>query len=223
MMLLAMILWTGWSSQILRAEERGSTVKAFQLQGRVLDGSTGKPIEEAHVSILQSALGVWSTDEQGRFAFWIPDNIDKRIRIERERYQAVSLDATYGFVADIRLKPLPPGGGPPNGSSELIPASQSVAPAIITANSGQKVSGVGHRWSPWYRLVVGKAPGGYTIQRVEFWLTGDRACGLWAECRELIRSDNEVSWEFRLQGHDEVGAPRKTFSAGHIRVIYRAP
>jgi hypothetical protein len=71
-------------------------------------------------------------------------------------------------------------------NAELIPQSQSVAPAIVTADSGIKSSGTGAGWSKWYRLGVGKAPKGYTVQKAEFWLTGARSCGVLAECRELL-------------------------------------
>ena len=52
---------------------------------------------------------------------------------------------------------------------EGFPPSQSVAPAIVTADSRPIRSGGGHPWSPWYQLEVGKAPAGYQLQRVEFW------------------------------------------------------
>jgi len=102
---------------------------------------------------------------------------------------------------------------------DLLPPSQSVAPAIVTADSGIKSSGTGKSWSKWYRLGVGKAPSGYTLQKADFWLTGDGSCGDFAECREVLRNDQQVAWEFRLQGHDEPDAPKAGFSEGHIRVI----
>lgn len=104
---------------------------------------------------------------------------------------------------------------------EPIPPSQSVIPAFVTADSGVKSSGVGTRWSEWYRLEVGRAPAGYTIQNSEFWLTGARKCGFLADCRELARTDERVIWEFRLQGEDRSGLPTTIVSEGHIRVTYR--
>jgi hypothetical protein len=103
----------------------------------------------------------------------------------------------------------------------FLPPSQDVAPAIITADSGIKTSAAGRRWSDWYRLGVGKAPNGYTLQKAEFWLTGDRTCGVLAECRELTKSDQEVLWEFRLQGQNGPAARKTIVSEGHIRVKYR--
>ena len=104
---------------------------------------------------------------------------------------------------------------------EPLPPSQSVIPAFVTADSGVKNSGVGTRWSEWYRLEVGRAPNGYTIQNSEFWLTGARRCGFLAECRELARTDDQVIWEFRLRGEDRTGLPMTVISEGHIRVTYR--
>jgi hypothetical protein len=206
---------------VLKAEPPGSRVRAIHLQGRVIDGSTGKSLEKAHIRILPSGKGGWSTDTQGRFTFWIPESIGERVEISKENYQLVCIDARPRSLGNIRLEPVPSSVRSSSPSNKLVPASQSVAPAIITAESAKKVSGTGDAWSPWYRLGVGRAPGGYTVQESEFWLSGDRACGAWAECRELVKNDSEVLWEFRLQGHSELEAPQKAFSSGHIRVIYR--
>jgi hypothetical protein len=103
----------------------------------------------------------------------------------------------------------------------LIPPSQSVAPAILTADSGPKRSGAGNNWSQWYRLGAGKAPSGYTLQNVEFWLTGERECGAGAECRELAKNDGQVLWEFRLRGGGGTGRAAQGASVAHIRVFYR--
>jgi hypothetical protein len=100
----------------------------------------------------------------------------------------------------------------------LIPPAQSVAPAFVTADSGPKPGVAGKSWSRWYRLGVGKAPSGYTVQKVEFWLTGNHKCGVSAECREVTKTDQQILWEFRLQGRDN---PDVNFSEGHIRVTYR--
>lgn len=101
-----------------------------------------------------------------------------------------------------------------------MPPSQSIAPAFVTADSGIKNSGAGKTWSDWYRLGVGKAPTGYTVRKAQFWLTGDRACGALAECREMVRSDREVVWEFRLRGQNDRGEPKTVVSEAHIRVTY---
>jgi hypothetical protein len=95
---------------------------------------------------------------------------------------------------------------------------QDIAPAFQLADSGIKTAGAGENWSEWYRLGVGRAPNGYTVSKVEFWLTGDRACGQGAECRELVRSDRQVVWEFRLRGDDTHSGGH---AEGHIRVTYR--
>src|SRR5947209_4997356 len=77
---------------------------------------------------------------------------------------------------------------------------QDVAPAFALADSGRKQSGLGEQWSEWYSVGLGKAPKGYTVSEVEFWLTGERSCGRKAECRQILRSNQQVVWEFRLQG-----------------------
>jgi len=102
-----------------------------------------------------------------------------------------------------------------------LPPSQNVTPAIVTADSGIKKSGLGKNWSAWYRVGWGKAPEGFTFGKAEFWLSGERTCGLLAECRELSENDDQVLWEFRLQGNDQDGLPKVAVSEGHLRIIYR--
>ena len=104
---------------------------------------------------------------------------------------------------------------------KLVAPSLSVAPAIVSADSGVKSSGAGNHWSDWYPLGAGKAPQGYTVRKVEFWLTGDRRCGEVAECRQVQSSDQQVLWEFRLQGNETDGVAKIATSEGHIRVTYR--
>jgi hypothetical protein len=105
-------------------------------------------------------------------------------------------------------------------AATLERATAAPPPRIVENSSGQKLSGKGKDWSPWYEVRVGAAPAGFTLQNAEFWLTGDRACGSWAECKEVAKNDNEVVWSFRLQGHDEWGAPPQAYSEGHLKVLY---
>ena len=105
---------------------------------------------------------------------------------------------------------------------EGFPPSQSVAPAIVTAESRPIQSGGGHPWSPWYRLGVGKAPAGYQLQRVEFWITGDSKCGSSAECKEIIQGDARVLWKFRIRSQSEARSRSRRSSVAHLRVFYRA-
>jgi hypothetical protein len=206
----------------LQASLELSRRRARHLQGRVLDQVTKQALERARIRVLPSRKGPWSTDARGRFSFWVSVDLGQHMEIEHEGYRTVYMRAKPGALGDIMLELFAPGASPTGSSSELMPASQSIAPAIITADSGPKISGIGHAWSCWYSLGVGRAPAGYTVQKVEFWLTGDRGCGAWAECHELVRNDAKVTWEFRLQGHDEIGAPGASVSTAHIRVIYRS-
>jgi hypothetical protein len=93
---------------------------------------------------------------------------------------------------------------------------------IVEVSSGPKPSGSGKDWSEWYQLRIGDAPAGYTIEKLDCWLSGDRACNAWAECKEVSKNDAQVVWQFRLQGHDEWGAPRQANSEGHLRATYKS-
>jgi LysM repeat protein len=70
-------------------------------------------------------------------------------------------------------------------------------------SSGEQWSGEGKQYSGWYVLRSDPPPPGYYLADSAFTLTGDRTCGSWAECREIARSPYGVTWEFRMQGHDE--------------------
>jgi hypothetical protein len=122
----------------------------------------------------------------------------------------------HSAVAAMIPHPRPP-VVPPAAISMFAVASAKV----VMISSGPKLSGARKDFSEWYRLGAGAAPEGYTVEKTEFWLSGDRTCGAWAECREVSKSDTEVVWEFRLQGHDEWGAPPQAYSEGHLRITYK--
>lgn len=106
--------------------------------------------------------------------------------------------------------------------SASMTASAAEPPTrVAEASSGPKLSGSGKDWSEWYQVKIGAAPAGYSVEQTEFWLSGDRTCGAWAECKELTKDETQVVWQFRLQGHDEWGAPRQANSEGHLRVFYK--
>jgi hypothetical protein len=193
----------------------------------VRDQYTGKAVEAARIRVLPSSdTAIWRTDQEGQFSFWLANQGLDRIEIEAEGYATVSLVPMMGAPLEVRLSRKSADTSTRASASRknafpLMLPSQAVAPAIITADSGPKQSGTRLTWSSWYRLGINKYPAGYAVSRVEFWLSGDGACGRSAECRQLSSSDEQVLWEFRLRGHDEVGAPSTTFSVGHIRVIFR--
>jgi hypothetical protein len=94
-------------------------------------------------------------------------------------------------------------------------------------SSGNRSSGQADQWSQPYTLCLGPAPAGYTldVNSAEYFLTGDRRCGAWAECRWLQRDDANVCFEFKLQGHNEFSAMVDRLgvrdSEGHLRARYR--
>jgi len=106
-------------------------------------------------------------------------------------------------------------------SASMTESTAEPPTKVAVASSGPKLSGSGKEWSEWYQVSIGAAPAGYSVEKTEFWLSGDRTCGAWAECKELAKDETHVEWQFRLQGHDEWGAPRQASSEGHLRVFYK--
>ena len=223
----AVIGWLLCLSFVTACAGQAPRLEAIHYSGRVIDKSTGEPIESARVTILPpSCEGAWRTDSRGRFSFWTRRRKSDQIEIEHEGYKTAHLSPQFGALSVVRMEPqetMPMNRTSLSASvaAELIAPSQSVAPAIMTADSEPEPSGEGNNWSRWYGLRLGRAPEAYTVQNVDFWLTGDRACGSSAQCREVERSDHQILWQFRLRGHDESGAPPRTNSTAHIRAIYR--
>ena len=87
----------------------------------------------------------------------------------------------------------------------------------FVVQSGPKLSGVMKAFSEPYEL-CGNAPPGYKIKSSDFRLVGDRSCGAWSECTETKKTDAQVCWQFRLQGHDELPYPGQRTSEGVLRV-----
>ena len=200
---------------------------AIHFSGHVRDQHTGKAIEAARIKVLPSGDNAgWGTDRKGQFSFWLATQELSRIEIKAQGYRTMSVEPTISALRDVQLVRESTDGSTAayvsgTNSFPLMPVSQAVAPAIMTADSGPRPSGTGSNWSPWYRIGVTRAPAGYAVSRVEFWLSGDGACGRSAECRQLGSNGEQVMWEFRLHGHNEIGAPSRTFSVAHIRVIFR--
>ena len=85
----------------------------------------------------------------------------------------------------------------------------------LTSDSGDVPSGIGANWSRWYQVCNGALrPGERIGSTLTFELTGDRRCGAWAECREIVRTPQQVCWQFRLQGHSEWFPPHPALSRG---------
>jgi hypothetical protein len=129
--------------------------------------------------------------------------------------------STSSGVTPKPPKALPPLERRPPASMTHVPMIAEAPTKVAEVSSGPKLSGSGKDWSEWYQVKIGAAPAGYSVEKTEFWLSGDRTCGAWAECKELTKDETQVTWEFRLQGHDEWGAPRQASSEGHLRVFYK--
>ena len=90
---------------------------------------------------------------------------------------------------------------------------------VVEESSGAQLSGSGDTWSSWYSVSIGPAAKGYMLDKVEFWLTGDRQCNDGAECKEASRGDSGVTELFRLKGHHESTSPVR--SEAHLKVTYK--
>jgi hypothetical protein len=88
----------------------------------------------------------------------------------------------------VILQPPMAGAQPPLSQRE---SAAAVPPKVVEVSSGPKASGIGKEWSEWYQVRIGAAPAGYTIEKVDFWLSGDRACN--AICFSLSSSPGSLT------------------------------
>jgi hypothetical protein len=93
--------------------------------------------------------------------------------------------------------------------------------------AGPYPSGEANNPGKWYELCNSPEPEGWTIEKSEFILTGDRTCGSWAECNKTTDTPTKVCYQFRMQGHSEqVGGlfNRNTgvqYSSGNLKVTWK--
>lgn len=204
----------GYSIAVARTDK--SAVQHYV--GRVTDKKTEAPIRAAKISLeIEGAPPVSYTDSEGTYSFWLRrllPGLDGRIRVDAEGYDHFDriLSVESGNkLEDIRLQPI---------AKPIDVAQPPPQCGQVEQGSGPQISGVGKGWSGWYQVRVGPSPARCTVDKVEFWLTGDRQCNAWSECQELTRDDSGIAYQFRLQGHQE-RFPGQAYSEGHLRVIYK--
>jgi LysM domain len=93
----------------------------------------------------------------------------------------------------------------PAGWSQVKAETSAMPAEIVTVKtSGEQWSGEGKDWSQYYYLETDAPPPGYYLYSASFQLGGDRSCGSWSTCTQVLNSPYKAAWEFRMQGHDEV-------------------
>ena len=207
------------------------TKSAQQLNyvGQIVDSDTGRPVKNAKVDLeIKKNTMTDHSDSEGIYAFWMKvkdTDVDGRLKIDASNYPSydrhvhvspytglvqVRLTAIKPTVVNFVLKPLPKPG---------VPRPEELK---VEKSSGLKASGVGSEFSDWYELCSGPAPQDYSYRDSKYWLTGDRECGKWAECRYGRADDSNVCFEFRLQGHNEGPGQGQGLSEGHLLVTYKS-
>ena len=85
----------------------------------------------------------------------------------------------------------------------LVAAAAAAEDIVKVKMSGEQWSGEGKDWSQYYYLETDDPPAGYYLHSATFQLAGDRQCGAWSSCTQVLASPYKAAWEFRMQGHDE--------------------
>jgi hypothetical protein len=90
-------------------------------------------------------------------------------------------------------------------------------------------SALGKGWSGWYKVPSGPAPKGYTFASDAFGTAGSapgggsRSCGSWVDCQRLQANDDNVVWQFKIQGyeHDWTHTDSSVQAVGFLTVVYQ--
>lgn len=151
------------------------------------------------------------TNPDGAAIFVLPATLGQKaatLRVSRDGFRPLEREVTI----------------PPSSAKEtvyidpLLPPPPNEIPKVFS--SGPKASGLGANLSEWYELCSDPASPGYRVGSVQFTLTGDRSCGAWSECKESRHTQDQVCYQFRLQGHNEWFPPRPAFSEGVLKVSF---
>ena len=168
-----------------------------RISGRVLDDKS-QPLQGAQV-VLSSAdsgtLLVTYADQGGIFFVPVKGVIRKAVvRINAVGYESLEKEVELGRGTEFV-------------EIHLTRAVESVRPPELPRqqidDSGWVSSGAGANFSDWYRVCSKPAPDGFRVASSTFRLEGDRLCNAFSECQEDPRTDKQVCWRFRLQGHSE--------------------
>lgn len=192
------------------ALSQGQQRASILVGGRVEDSKTGAELPGTQI-ILQfkgnAAPLTTYTNAKGGYTFTATGNAAIKgatITASNPTYQRRTLTINSTATLDqfdFLLEPL------------TGPTSQQVKPR--TVQSSDFPSGIGANWSGWYQLCSEPVQPGERIgSNISFELGGDRHCGAWSECRETVRSQQQVCWQFRMQGHSESFPPRPASSHG---------
>lgn len=197
---------------------------------QVFDAATSTGIASASVRLSPDSRipggGIGGlTDSLGRLTLTLDSSLRGKpveVTVEREGFKpsaVTSVVASDVTTATVRLEPIAPPVSLP------IPTDPSRVKETLLFRSGPKLSGVKKEFSGWYELCSGPLPRDSIIESDEFTLSGDRACGAWAECREERdkRTSSQVCWQFRLQGHDEWPGSGQAASEGILRITISRP
>lgn len=206
----------------------------------VFDAVTSQGVAQANLD-LRTNDGVVSeqTDGVGRHTFTLDTGLastDAFIQIAKQGYSPHNQQVRIPQAVDVvrfYLRPTTVSGSVPATPSPGVPSpgasgSPSATPSPVLAQflpkiftSGAVDSGRGSNFSNWYRVCSSPPPPGYKVASAEFKLSGDRQCNAWSECRQVVQTDDQVCWEFRLQGHDEWFPPRPAKSEGLLTVTFK--
>ena len=155
-----------------------------------------------------------------------------------------------GSVWLFRMQGRNEGSGNPVGMNEAVLTTRYTLAGVetaymLTARTSERFSSRGEFFGcfdyadenrvpesdgPWCSLSATPPKPGFQIKSASFTLEGDRECvgndfdrevrEPEAQCRVVSRTDAQVTWQFRMLGHSEVGRPAALKSFGTLKVVY---
>jgi len=184
----------------------------FNIGGKVIDESSPTPLVGARV-----ILELWAnvpptttfTTQSGLFSFsgvGRKNALAGRLIITRRNYDRaeVAVDASANKPFEIRLKRQP-----------SQPATREQREGVVRSQPLQSFPTA--NWSGWVRVCSADLTPDERIGVTTFQLLGDRRCASWGECREVVHTDRQACWEFRVQGHNEWRFPSGAATQGELK------
>lgn len=182
----------------------------------VTDTSGTTPIQDANVTLsgFTSEPRTYRTDAAGTVALHISSDFHPqqgRLFVEKEGYLSSNQQVFFSSANSSYFVALHP---------KETPTLQDRI--IKTFSSPPVPSGTGANFSGWYEVTAEPPSTGYVIdiQHSYFFLRGDRQCNAWSECVWKEQTPQKLSFQFRLQGHNEWPPPGQAFSQGFLHVEY---
>jgi hypothetical protein len=212
-------------NKLFGGEDKKKSVAQHRYAVLVQKASDSRWIEGATVELAMGAdKKHLTTDTDGRAEFMVPP-------IQEGISAHVWVSAPY-YIGQNRQVTIPVVDGREEFALERDAPPPPKQPYFRDFTTGSVPSGSGAGWSDWYSLTSDTPQPGYVIDlnpdATYFTVSGDRNCKSnptvqefgWLNCQWLQHDQQQVKFQFRLQGHNEWTGSGQALSTGRLHITY---